>query len=120
MILHERGHAALGLRNTAGDTQGLGECEEMINRIRRELKLPERQTYVAQVYSAPTFTPMQGSIKLAELVFTRTLEKQGRMQIEKFNLRWEASKVGPVTDTPVQSLAKVRNTKPITAVASEQ
>ena len=120
MILHELGHAALGLRDTAGDTQGLGECEEMINRIRRELKLPERQTYIAQVYSVPTFTPTHAATKLAELVFARAVEKQGRLQIEKFNLRWEASKVGPITDLPIQSVAKNRSTKPITATASEQ
>jgi len=120
VILHEIGHAALGLRDSAGDPQGLGECEELINRIRRELSLPERQTYVAQVYSAPAFTPTQGVAKLAELVFARTIEKQGRMQIEKFNLRWEASKVGPITNTPAQSIAKNRNTKPITATATGQ
>jgi len=120
VILHELGHAAFGLRDAPGDPQGLGECEEMINRIRRELKLPERQTYVAQVYSVPTFTPTHGATKLAELVFARAVEKQGRLQIEKFNLRWEASKVGPITDLPIQSVAKNRSTKPITATASEQ
>jgi len=120
VILHELGHAALGLRDAAGDPQGLGECEELINRIRRELNLPERQTYIAQVYSMPTFTPIQGSNKQAELVFARAVEKQGRMQIEKFNLRWEASKVGVIMDTPIQSVAKGRNTKPITATASGQ
>jgi hypothetical protein len=120
VILHELGHAALGLRDAAGDPQGLGECEELINRIRRELNLPERQTYVAQVYSSPTFTPTQASIKLAELVFTRTVDKKGRMQIEKFNLRWEAYKVGPIMESSIQSVAKDRNTKPITATAPGQ
>lgn len=99
VILHELGHAALGLPDAAGDPQGLGECEALINRIRRELKLPERQTYVAQTYTAPSFTPTHGSIKLAELVFARAVEKQGRMQIEKFNLRWEAFIVGTVAET---------------------
>lgn len=120
VILHELGHAALGLRDAAGDPQGLGECEELINRIRHELNLPERQTYIAQVYSSPILSPAQGANKLAELVFARTVEKQGRMQIEKFNLRWEATKVGPITDSTVQSLAKDRNAKPITATASGQ
>ena len=120
VILHELGHAALGLRDTAGDPQGLGECEELINRIRRELNLPERQTYVAQVYTTPTFSPTYGTNKQAELVFTRAVEKQGQMQIEKFNIRWEASKVGPITDALNQSVAKIRNNKPITASASGQ
>src|SRR5262245_41973355 len=120
VILHELGHAALGLRDAAGDPQGLGECEEMINRIRQEMNLPERQTYVAQVHSSPTFSPTASSNKLAELVFTRAVEKKGRMQIEKFNLRWEASKVGPIMDVPAQSVAKDRNSKPITTTASGQ
>ena len=120
VILHELGHAALGLRDASGDLQGLGECEELINRIRRELNLPERQTYIAQVYSSPVINPTQGSTKLAELIFARTVEKQGRMQIEKFNLRWEASKVGPIANPPIQSAAGGRNTKPITATASGQ
>jgi hypothetical protein len=98
VILHELGHAALGLRDASGDPQGLGECEALINRIRRELNLPERQTYIAQAHAAQTFNPTYGSIRMAELVFARTTEKQGRLQIEKFNLWWEASKVGPITE----------------------
>jgi hypothetical protein len=120
VILHELGHAALGLRDASGDPQGLGECEEMINRIRRELNLPERQTYVAQVFTTPTITPTQNLAKQAELVFSRAVEKQGRMQIERFNLRWEASKVGPITDISAQSIARIRNTKPITATVPGQ
>lgn len=99
VILHELGHAALGLRDASGDPQGLGECEALINRIRRELNLPERQTYFAQTYMSPTLTPARVSTKFAELVFARAVEKQGRMQIEKFNLRWEASIVGPIIET---------------------
>src|SRR5262245_37777015 len=120
VILHELGHAALGLRDAAGDPQGLGECEALINRIRRELNLPERQTYIAQTYTAPAFTPTAGTIKMAELVFARGVEKQGRTQVEKFNLRWEASKVGPITEAPVQSIARSRNAKPIKESASGQ
>jgi hypothetical protein len=99
VILHELGHAALGLRDDPGDSQGPGECEALINRIRRELNLPERQTYLAQTHTAPNFTPSRGSSKLAELTFARTVEKQGRMQIEKFNLWWEALIVGPIIET---------------------
>jgi hypothetical protein len=102
-ILHELGHAALGLRDASSDPKGLGECEELINRIRRELNLPERQTYVAEIYSARIITPT-GSIRVAELVFARAIERQGRMEIERFNLRWEASKVGPIANTPFQAV----------------
>jgi len=102
-ILHELGHAALGLRDASSDPKGLGECEGLINRIRRELNLPERQTYVAEIYSSQSFTPYR-STRLAELVFARAIEKQGRMQIERFNLRWVASKVGPIANTPFQAV----------------
>jgi hypothetical protein len=98
VILHELGHAALGLRDATGDPEGLGECEALINRIRSELNLPERQTYIAQTYSAPAPSPTRGWITFAELVFARATEKQGRMRIEKFNLRWEASRVGQITE----------------------
>jgi len=95
VILHELGHTALGLRDAADDLQALGECEELINRIRRELNLPERQTYVAQAHAAPVSYGSLRSTQIAELVFARSVEKQGRMRIEKFNLNWEASQVGP-------------------------
>jgi hypothetical protein len=98
VILHELGHAALGLRDAAGDPQGPGECEALINRIRRELDLPERQTYVAQTHTAAPLTPTLGSTKFAELIFARAVEKQGRMKIEKFNLWWEALIVGPIIE----------------------
>jgi hypothetical protein len=98
VILHELGHAALGLRDAAGDPQGPGECEALINRIRRELNLPERQTYFAQTHLAASFTPTRGSTQFAELTFARMVEKQGRMRIEKYNLRWEAFMVGPIIE----------------------
>jgi hypothetical protein len=98
VILHELGHAALGLRDYAGDPQGPGECEGLINRIRRELNLPERKTYVAQIHIAPSAPPTRGSVKLAELAFARAVEKQGRTQVEKFNLWWEAAVVGPIIE----------------------
>ncbi|HZF41219.1 MAG TPA: hypothetical protein VE715_20520 [Blastocatellia bacterium] len=98
VILHELGHTTLGLRDSVDDPEGLGECEALINRIRRELNLPERQTYVAQSYTASTFNSTGGSIRFAELVFARAVEKQGRMRIEKFNISWEASLVGPITE----------------------
>ncbi|HEX5080535.1 MAG TPA: hypothetical protein VFY40_00715 [Blastocatellia bacterium] len=97
MVLHELGHAAFALRDTPDDPKGLGECETLINRIRRELNLPERQRYVAQIYAAP-IAPNRGLTRLAELVFAREVEKQGRRQIEKFNLHWEAAAVGPIID----------------------
>ncbi|HEU0185025.1 MAG TPA: hypothetical protein VFS27_06895 [Blastocatellia bacterium] len=100
VILHELAHTALSLSDAADGTRapaGPGDCETMINRVRRELNLPERQTYIAQTYIARTLAPGRSPARLAELVFARKVEKQGRMQIEKFNLNWEASAVGPLT-----------------------
>src|SRR5215510_8818400 len=96
VILHELGHAALGLRDAAGDMQGPGECEALINRIRRELNLPERQTYVAQIRAARISTSSYILTPVAELVFARAVEKQGRTRVERFNLSWDAS-IGPIT-----------------------
>jgi hypothetical protein len=97
IILHELGHTAFGLRDATDDPTGLGECEALINRIRRELNLPERQTYVAQTYATPSFNSGRGSTRQAELIFARPVEKQGRTRIEKFHLNWEAAAVGPIT-----------------------
>jgi hypothetical protein len=96
VILHELAHTAFSLSDAADDPRILGECETMINRIRRELNLPERQTYIAQTYTTHTLGSGRSPTRLAELVFTRAAEKQGRMQIEKFNLNWDASAVGPI------------------------
>src|SRR5262249_52008989 len=82
--------------DAAGDLQGLGECEALINRIRRELDLPERQTYVAQIRAARALNPSYISPRFAELVFARSVEKQGRTRVEQFNLYWDAS-IGPIT-----------------------
>ena len=98
VILHELGHSAFGLRDPAGDPQGLGDCEEMINRIRRELNLPERQTYVAQTRLTQAVGYGRAATMVAELVFARAVEKQGRMRVERFYLNWEASAVGPIIE----------------------
>jgi hypothetical protein len=96
VILHELGHTAFGLSDAAGDPHGLGECEALINRIRRELNLPERQTYVAQIRAARPVNPSHISAQFAELVFARSVEKRGRTRVEQFNLYWDAS-IGPIT-----------------------
>ncbi len=120
VILHELGHAALGLQDLPRDGSALGECEELINRIRRELNLPERQTYIAQVFSVPSSGLARGTIKQAELIFERTTDKQGRAKLEKLNLRWEALKVGPIVDAPIQSMSRIRNPKTVTSTLTGQ
>ncbi len=119
IILHELGHAALGLSDSSGNGKGIGECEEYINRIRREMNLPERQTYIAQVYTTPS-GPALGTIRLAELIFARATEKQGQTRIERFNLRWEAHKVGPVVENLARFAAKPRAAKTASATVAGQ
>ena len=43
VLLHEFAHGILGLRDTSTPGDALGDCETHINKIRRELNLPERQ-----------------------------------------------------------------------------
>jgi hypothetical protein len=49
VLLHEFAHGILGLRDVSGSSEALGDCETHINRIRRELNLPERQHYIARL-----------------------------------------------------------------------
>jgi hypothetical protein len=44
-LLHELAHAVFNFRDSVGEDDSLGDCERYINQIRRELRLPERQTY---------------------------------------------------------------------------
>jgi hypothetical protein len=99
VILHELGHAVLGLRDAQDESQGPGECEEYINRIRRELNLPERQNYVARTHLAILSTSLK-SIERAELMFTHSGDAQGDAKARKFTLSWEAPLVGPIKQYP--------------------
>jgi hypothetical protein len=89
VIMHELGHAVLGLRDPVNESEGPGECEDFINRIRRELNLPERQNYIARTRPIP-FTPSSGTREHAELTFVNPGKPQS------FSLLWEASMVGPI------------------------
>ncbi len=101
LILHELAHGVWRLRDAAYGEEGPGECEAFINQIRRELRLPERQNYFARALPGAS----NRAQPIAELLFVRTLEKQGQARREKFRLRWEAATVGPITDL---SLIKAR------------
>jgi hypothetical protein len=52
VALHELAHAVLALADDLSSTRALGECEAYVNRIRRELRLPERQHYTARLRKA--------------------------------------------------------------------
>ncbi len=95
VVLHELAHAALGLRDAAVESDSPGECEEHINRIRRELQLPERQNYFARVYGSPQPTAPRSS-RQAELVFAQPVEQKGKVKLATMSLNWEAERVGPI------------------------
>lgn len=93
-ILHELVHGALGLEDAVGETAKLGPCDEVVNLIRRELSLPERQDYSARTHSV--MRSSAGATKLAELVFVRKRADSGRARNERFYLRWDARRVASI------------------------
>lgn len=105
VILHELGHAALGLHDAMVNGQGPGECEEFINQIRRDLGVPERQNYVAQTYVRKSFTS-QFHMRQAELFFASSPAFGKNKQT--INLNWDAERVGGVrqTDYKPQSITQ--------------
>lgn len=90
-LLHELVHGTLGLFDAVGETGRLGECDEVVNRIRRELHLPERQGYSARVRAMPG--SHTGITLLAELAFASTNSAMDRNESKRFYLRWEARRV---------------------------
>jgi hypothetical protein len=93
VLLHELAHGALQLPDTKEESVVLGQCETHINQIRRELELPERQTYLARVAERPSGTG--GSTRpFAELIFTRVKPGARGDKRQFFFLSWEAQLVG--------------------------
>ena len=110
VILHELGHAVLGLRD-AGAADGPGECEEYINRIRRELKLPLRQNYIARLQRS-VYPLSASTTDHAELHFEQTGD--GGTKPQKYVLKWEAGLVGPIKALPAPPLGNPRPASTIT------
>ena len=94
VILHELGHGVLRLHDARSESEGLGECEAHMNRIRRELGLPERQNYFARVVERPAAGVSGGIARQAELVFTRETRSSDRTKRQSYVLSWDASQVG--------------------------
>jgi hypothetical protein len=69
VILHELAHAALRLNDARTREEGPGDCENYINKIRRDLDLPERQQYFARLIERSTGSTSGASSKIAELLF---------------------------------------------------
>jgi hypothetical protein len=90
VVIHELGHAVLGLSDSYDNLPG--DCEEMVNRIRRELNLPERQTYIARVNSAA----LSARTGRAELIFKSKVGNSDPGSI--FRLSWDTRLVGQIVD----------------------
>lgn len=119
VILHELGHAVLGLRDAVDDDDEPGECENYINRIRRELNLPERQNYRARV-SSRSLIMSQKTIQQAELFFALPSENQSRWKMSRLTLSWDAQLVGPIRPPVAPITTKLRNAKPVSALVNGQ
>jgi|RhiMethySRZTD1v2_1073278.scaffolds.fasta_scaffold04817_3 hypothetical protein len=89
-ILHELAHGVWRLRDAVGDQDQVGSCEESVNRMRRELGLPERQSYRPNVY---VIRKPWGAVLEAELLFVLARRESGRVRERKFYLRWDTDKV---------------------------
>jgi hypothetical protein len=96
-LLHELAHGVYRLRD-AKDPGRLGECERHINRMRRELGLPERQQYSAR---ARKLAPSESTIRieLAELLFVCVSQTPGRAGTKRyFYLKWDAKRVASTAE----------------------
>ena len=93
VLLHELAHGVLRLRDAKSESEGLGECETHINRIRRELGLPERQNYFARITERPA--GVSGALyRQAELLFVRETNSSNRTRRESYVLSWDSYLVG--------------------------
>jgi hypothetical protein len=93
VILHELAHGVWQLQDARTPEEDPGECESYINRIRRELNLPERLHYLARLRPG-TINLSAGTCLIAELSFGRKTEKAGKSNVERLLLQWEARVVG--------------------------
>ncbi len=89
-ILHELCHAALELRDPSAGAHTAGDCESTVNRIRRELGMPERRRYAADVYRWTPFS-YGPEARIAELIFAQT---EPGAKTKKLILRWDVKDVG--------------------------
>jgi hypothetical protein len=93
VVLHELAHAVWQLKDARARDEEPGECEDYINEIRRELGMPERQTYFARLRTNSTGY-MGGNYRLAELIFARRQVTPGKVKADYGYLQWDAQAVG--------------------------
>ncbi|MGH9838495.1 MAG: hypothetical protein ACREEM_06910 [Blastocatellia bacterium] len=94
-ILHELAHGVWQLRDAEQAGAEPGECEAYINQIRRELRLPERQTYQARAHLGSLIGQFSTQL-IAELHFVSAGDTPGQAKPKRYRLQWEAERVGPV------------------------
>jgi hypothetical protein len=93
ILLHELGHGVLKLHDPGGKEDPLGECERHINQIRRELGLPERESYYPQV-GLGTIGNSQASVPKATLIFVRAESGKDHDKTQWFALLFNVENVG--------------------------
>ena len=108
-VLHELVHGVYHLRDAVEDPNELGECENFVNTIRRDLDMPEREKYIARLYKSAL--PQGIIVRRAELQFVRTKEKNGNLKTETVFLSWDTGKVGLVTANERLIAAKAKELK---------
>jgi hypothetical protein len=106
-LLHELAHGVLKLQDPPVDTDEIGECDAHINKMRRELQLPER------LYYHPGVTVVQlvdgRRIVSARLVFVK--RGVNAQPSAEYSLTWSPSQVAPnaqKVDSFQQGLLKTR------------
>ncbi len=115
VILHELGHAVLKLHDAVDEGSGPGECEDYVNRVRRELNLPVRMNYVAKLFQMRN-RASQLPIEEAELTFTDPDRAMSGRRPKLFSLNWEAARVGPVRQAALApSIARSSGPRTISA-----
>jgi hypothetical protein len=111
VILHELCHAVLELHDPSAGVNAAGDCETYVNRIRRELGMPERQQYGANAYMRKIFA-FSPTSKIAELIFAQTApgrEPGRRAKTKRLRLIWDTQFVGDIRPFPAPPAAKEKS-----------
>jgi hypothetical protein len=91
-ILHELVHGVRKLHDSVNEWEEIGDCERLVNTMRKELGLPERQQYVARSHTM--MSPVGWTIRMAELQFARTDFRHGKLKTDEYKLSWDVNRVG--------------------------
>ena len=101
VLLHELGHGVLKKRDLLTKVDKLGECERHVNLIRRELGLPERESYQSRGFMAVSPGSSAESLQ-AEFTFSMIDPQSGKKKT--FYVRFDVDRVCDV--------AKIRSLPP--------